>query len=125
MTPVYPTSRWYPLRPHAIQRALWDSPARFNVVPAGRRAGKSELCRRRGVAKAIGPQAYPDAHYVFGAPTHQQAKRIFWRDIKRMVPRWALVGADPRTAISETDLTIRFASGAEIIVFGMDRPERI
>ena len=108
-----------------MQRAFWDSPARFNVVPAGRRAGKSELCRRRGVAKAIGPQVYPDAHYVFGAPTHQQAKRIFWSDIKRMVPHWALAGGDPRTAISETDLTIRFASGAEIIVFGMDRPERI
>jgi hypothetical protein len=119
-----PIPRLYPLRPHAEQRRYWDSPARFNVVPAGRRSGKTELAKRRGVRRALRPQPYPDAHYVFGAPTHQQAKRIFWRDIKAMVPRWALAGTS-REAISEGELSIRLITGATIIVAGLDVPERI
>ena len=118
-------SRWYPLRPHVEQRRLWESTARFRVVPAGRRAGKSEISRRYGMALSIGPQRWPDARYVFAAPTYQQARRIFWSDIKRMVPRWALAGQNPRTAIRETDLSIQLGNGAELCVTGLDVPERI
>lgn len=119
-----PIPRLYPLRRHAEQRRYWDSPARFNVVPAGRRSGKTEIAKRRGIRRAIRPQSHLDAHYVFGAPTHQQAKRIFWPDIKAMVPRWALAGT-PRAAISEGELSIRLITGATIIVAGLDVPERI
>jgi len=118
-------TRWYPLRPHAEQRRLWDSPCRFRVVPAGRRSGKSELSKRYGVSRAIGPQLWSDARYVFTAPTHQQARRIFWNDVKRMIPKWALAGQNPRTAIRESDLSIRLHNGAEILVSGLDVPERI
>lgn len=117
--------RWYQLRPHAEQRRLWESPARFRVVPSGRRSGKSEICKRRAVSKAVGPQRYADGKYILAAPTYMQAKRIFWADIKAMVPRWALVGQNPRRAFSESELTVRLASGSEIIVAGLDKPERI
>ena len=118
-------TRWYALREHAEQRRLWESPARFRVVPAGRRSGKSELAKRFGVSRAVGPQLWPDARYIYTAPTYQQARRIFWNDVKRMIPKWALAGQNPRTAIRESDLSIRLHNGAEILVSGLDVPERI
>jgi len=117
-------SRWYPLREHAEQRRLWESPCRFRVAAAGRRSGKTELSKRAGVAKAIGPQRFADARYIYGGPTWEQGRRIFWSDLKKLTPRWALRGQDPRRAISESELSIRLASGAMIQVVGLDRPQR-
>jgi hypothetical protein len=119
-----PAKRWYPLRRHDGQRALWESPARFRIGACGRRSGKSELAKRKGVSKALAIQKFPDSHVVFAAPTYTQAKRIYWQDIKRLIPRHALAGGSTR-AISESELTIRLVSGAEIIVAGLDKPERI
>ena len=114
-------SRWTPLKYHPIQYALWNSLRRFKVVPAGRRSGKTELAKRKGVLKAIGPQQFEDAWYIFAAPTHQQAKRIYWKDIKRLVPKQFIVP----NGISESELTIKLITGAEITVLGLDKAERI
>ena len=124
MTSSRELSRWYPLREHAEQRRLWESPCRFRVAAAGRRSGKTELSKRAGVAKAIGPQRFADARYIYGGPTWEQGRRIFWSDLKKLTPRWALRGQDPRRAISESELSIRLASGAVIQVVGLDRPQR-
>jgi len=118
-------TRWYGLRPHVEQRALWTSSARFRVAACGRRSGKSELAKRQGVKRALAPSPYADYRVLFGGPTFQQAKRVFWSDVKKLVPRWALAGQDPRKAISEGELTIRLVTGAEIIVTGLDAPQRI
>jgi len=125
MKRIDPARSWTPLRPHAEQRRLWMSPARFRVVPAGRRAGKSMLAMRYGVKRARAIQRYPDARYIFAAPVYSQAKRIFWSNLKRLIPRHALIGGDPRRAISESELSIHLVSGAEILVTGLDVPERI
>lgn len=124
MTAPRELSRWYALRPHREQRRLWESAARFRVAACGRRSGKTELSKRAGVAKAIGPQRFADARYIFGGPTWEQGRRIFWSDLKALTPRWALLGQDPRRAISESELSIRLASGATIQVLGLDRPQR-
>lgn len=63
--------------------------------------------------------------YFVAAPTWGQAKRIYWADLKAMVPDWALPGRDRRTAIRESDMVIKFKSSAELWVIGMDKPERI
>ena len=42
-----------------------------------------------------------------------------------MLPRWSLVAGDIRRAASETELSVRLVTGSEILVVGMDRPERI
>lgn len=54
-----------------------------------------------------------------GAPTYAQAKKIFWGDLKTMVPP-ALRLREPR----ETDLTIQLVNGVEISCIGLDKPER-
>ncbi len=125
MPSPHDVSRWYPLRPHVEQERLWTSSARFKVAACGRRSGKSELAKRCGVRKAIGASVYHDYRVLFGGPTFQQAKRVFWGDVKKLVPRWALLGQDPRKAISEGELTIKLRNGAEIIVSGLDAPMRV
>lgn len=110
--------RWEPLRHHDTQQAYWRSPHRFNVVPAGRRSGKTELAKRKVVKHALrGRNGIYPARYFAAAPTFGQAKRIFWDDLKDLTP-------DSLTLdVSETDKIIKTPK-SEIHVLGMDKPER-
>ncbi len=112
------TPRYYPLKPHPVQLAWMRSNTRFNVVPAGRRSGKTERAKRKVVRKALMPDRV-DARFFLAAPTRDQAKRIYWGDIKAMIPLSFVVG-HPR----ESDLSIQLVTGAEIWVIGLDKPER-
>ena len=117
------TARWIPLKPHPEQLRLINSPARFKVVPAGRRSGKTERAKRNLIIQALKESSqgeWLDYRYFLAAPTRDQAKAIFWSDLKAMVPSWMRVGR-PR----ESDLTITLITGAEIVVVGLDRPQRI
>ena len=111
---------WKRLRPHKKQFEYFSSEKRFNIVPAGRRSGKTEIAKRRGVRKAIAYADSSDGWFVFAAPTHNQAKRIYWRDLKRLIPL-ELRGGAP----SESELTIPLYNGATVQVMGLDVPERI
>ena len=114
------TSRLYPLRYHPEQDRLMKSPARFRVVPAGRRSGKTENAKRKIVKEALTVTGRSDARFFAAAPTRDQAKAIYWADLKAMIPSklW-------REPARETDLSIKLWNGAEIYVIGMDKPERI
>jgi hypothetical protein len=113
-------SRWTPLRPHPIQRAYRNSKHRFNTVPAGRRSGKTEIGKRKLVRKCLGATTKWAPRYFAGAPTRDQAKRIFWQDLKD------LVGLDMmRRKPSESELIIYTINGGEIHVVGLDKPERV
>ena len=112
------TPRWEPLRRHSVQRAYRTSPYRFNAVPAARRAGKTELAKRKLVESALRTTRH-GARFFAAAPTRDQAKRIFWEDLKAMVPRH-LMACEPK----ETELCITLINGATIWVIGMDKPER-
>lgn len=112
------TSRWHSMRWHAEQERLIKSRARFKVVPAGRRSGKTERAKRRLVRACLSANVYCDPRYFAAAPTRDQAKRIYWKDLKALTPEWAIQDK------SESDLMIKFWSGAELWVLGMDKPER-
>lgn len=113
-------ARWYPLRPHLKQKQFYSSPHRFNVVPAGRRSGKTEIAKRKVIRAAMrGGKAMPGRFFA-AAPTYNQAKRIYWSDLKALCPQWMLAGRP-----SESELVIRFLNGSEVHVIGMDKPERI
>lgn len=114
------TPRWTPLRYHPVQQAYWASPYRFNTVPAGRRSGKTELAKRKLVKRALAGTNFDPPRFFAGAPTREQAKRIFWDDLKALVPRRLL-----RARPSEVDLMIPLINGAQLWVVGLDRPERI
>lgn len=106
------------MRYHPVQTALVVSKARFRVAPAGRRSGKTERAKRFLVEEAMAATRMP-APYAACAPTRDQAKKIFWQDLKELIPRWAIKDT------SESLLIIKLYNGAEIHVVGMDRPERI
>ena len=108
------------MRFHPVQQAWWNAKTRFNVVPAGRRSGKTEIAKRKLINALYTPANEPDPRYFAAAPTRDQAKAIFWNDLKLMVPRHLLAEA-PR----ETELCIKIINGAELYVVGMDKPERI
>jgi hypothetical protein len=112
--------RWSILRPHDVQRRFFESTHRFNVVPAGRRSGKTEIAKRRLIKRAVRGSKYDRPRYFAAAPTRDQAKRIFWADLKRMVPPAAMRGKP-----SDGELVIPLWHGGEIFVVGMDKPERI
>lgn len=110
-----------PLRHHDAQQAWIHSRKRFHVVPAGRRSGKTEIAKRKLIKRALTVQcAYDDPRFFAAAPTRDQAKRIFWQDLKAMIPR-SLMLERPQ----ETDLRINLVTGAELWVIGMDQPQRI
>lgn len=112
-------ARWYELKDHPVQLRLIAAVGagrRFPLVPAGRRSGKTERFKRFLVK-----QAYKiPGMYFAAAPTHAQAKKIFWDDLKA----FSLSAAHERRP-SESDLIIYLPNGSEIHVIGLDKPQRI
>lgn len=117
---IYLNSRWTELKYHPEQQRLWNSTKRFCVIPSGRRSGKTELAKRKLVTKALRGTRFPRANFFAAAPTRDQAKRIFWEDLKALIPR-GLIRGKPK----ESDLTIELVNGSMACVLGLDVPERI
>lgn len=112
--------RWTQFRPHPAGEAYSNSRHRFNTVPAGRRSGKTERAKRKLIIKCIEADTEWEPRFFAGAPTRDQAKRIYWDDLKALTPREFLSNRP-----SETELMISFKNGAQLFVVGMDKPERI
>jgi hypothetical protein len=113
-------ARWYKLIDHPEQLRLLDavpSGIRFPIVPAGRRSGKTERLKRFVAKQAM---KNSNERYFLGAPTYNQAKKIFWDDMK-MLTLSVLHQRKP----SESDLKIFMPNGTEIHILGLDQPQRI
>jgi len=96
-----------------LRKAQWrvfGHVARFRVLAAGRRFGKTYLALTELCRAAWGPGR--TVWYV--APTYKQAKRITWAPLKQMTRAyWA---AKP----NESDLRIELISGGSIALRGAD-----
>lgn len=97
-----------------IQKAYYQDNHRFVINPAGRRSRKTLIGKRKLLLRAL----QKPGRYFHGAPTHKQAKDIFWDSVLKDT---ALL----RSFKSETDLFVRLYNGSEIHVIGLDKPERI
>lgn len=112
--------RWYPLIEHPVQRALVnavDNGIRFPIVPAGRRSGKTERAKRFVARQSMW---YGDEKYFLAAPTYNQAKKIWWDDMKLLT-----MSVMHQKKPSETELKIFLPNGTEIHIIGLDQPQRI
>lgn len=112
-------ARWYKLKDHPVQLALVAAVRegkRFPLVPAGRRSGKTERFKRFVVKEA----SRVPGQYFAAAPTHAQAKKIFWQDLKLFT-----LSATHSKSPSESELIIFMDNGSEIHVIGLDKPQRI
>lgn len=111
---------------HPAQVAWYNSRARFNVVPAGRRSFKTERAKRKlvfgtpiGAPIWNGALTLPEGRFFAAAPTHKQAKAIFWSDLKDLTrPFW-------KSQPSESEHVITLLNDAELHIFGLDQPARI
>jgi len=110
---------FFPLKDIEVQlelvRAIKNG-ARFIYVPAGRRSGKTERGKRFLSKTAM---REPNRNYFAAAPTHSQAKAIWWNDLK------AMTGPAHSKNPSESELTIYLINGSTIKVLGLDKPQRI
>ncbi len=115
--------RWTPLRHHDKQVAMAEDESRIVVCAAGRRSGKTERAKRKLVREAVGFPVkrpdLPDGFFYATAPTFAQAKKIYWKDLKSLVPHVFV------RRIYEADLIISLHSGVELAVAGLDKPERL
>lgn len=111
--------RWYRLKDHPVQMQLVKAVregVRFPVVPAGRRSGKTERFKRFITKEAM---RNPGESYFAAAPTRDQAKKIFWNDLKLL----SFSQNFPKSP-SETELKIFFPNDTTITVLGLDEPAR-
>lgn len=103
---------------HPTQCAVWEGTARFRVVSAGRRWGKTRLAAVRLVTQAIGSQQ-GFGRYWYVAPTRVMAKDILWHELKQLAHPWL---ASPPL---ETELSLSFHSGASIRLMGAEDPDSL
>ena len=121
---------WPAMQVHPNRLRLITSQNRFDVVPGGRRSGKTTDALHRLTlgnwhlggthhGALYPPPGLTDPSYVYAAPTHKQAKRVAWTRVLRSLPKWAVRSS------SLHDHAIRLVNDASIYVIGMDAPESI
>ena len=101
---------------HPGQFDVYSNPARFKVMVAGRRSGKTHLARTI-LKKQAGYKNNKHVWYI--APTYRQAKQIMWRELKDSVPRnWVAKS-------NETNLEIDLKNKSRIRLKGADNPDTL
>ena len=97
------------------QKEVWNSPARFKVVAAGRRTGKSRLAAYlllvRGLQTSKG-----SIFYV--APTQGQARDIMWNLLLEL-------GHEVIASSHVNNMQIKLHNGTMISLKGSDRPDTL
>lgn len=93
------------------QQEISDSTARFRVVAAGRRFGKSYLAINE-MAKFA---RFPNQRVLAVAPTFKQIKNVLWDDLKSLLieRRWV-------KKINESELQITLVNGSKITLRSAD-----
>lgn len=102
---------------HAAQYEVARHRARFKVIVAGRRFGKSHLCKVQIIAKA---GKINNGRIWYIAPSFRMAKQIMWRELMNAVPR-SWLARKP----NETELTMYLKNGTEISCKGADSPDSL
>ena len=108
---------------HDRQFEVFNDPARFKVVAAGRRFGKSYLAKVMLLIEGMkmeneyGYDLKNRAIYYI-APTFEQAKRIMWQELKDM-------GRSVIESTLENQGIIKLINGREIHLKGADRPDTL
>lgn len=100
---------------HPGQMTVFNNKARFRVVCAGRRWGKTQTAR----AELLRAASKPKQKVWYVAPSYRMAKQIMWNDLMDILPpEWI-----KKTNMSE--LTIRLKNGSIIALKGADNPDSL
>lgn len=101
---------------HANQERIHNSPARFKVVKAGKRFGKTKLALFE-ILKAAGSTLNGTFWYI--APTYRQAKNIAWWDLNWLLPKQLV-----RRSV-ENELMKELISGSRVQLMGADNEDAL
>jgi phage terminase large subunit len=107
-----------PYAPRAAFLPYHNRTARWSVLVAHRRAGKTVACVNDLIRAAI-TCPRPDGRYAYIAPLFNQAKDVAWTYLKQY--------AEPILAGSpnESELRVDLVNGARIRLYGADNPDRL
>lgn len=94
---------------------VYRSKARFRVVVAGRRWGKTALSRVLMITRA----RTPNRKIWYVAPTYKMAKQIMWRDLLSAIPKGWIA------KVNETSLAIKLINNTWIELKGADKPDSL
>ena len=97
------------------QEEVWDDPARFKVVAAGRRTGKSRLAAYMLLVKGL---QTTDGEIFYVAPTQGQARDILWNLLLEL-------GQGVIASSHINNMQIKLVNGTQISLKGSDRPETL
>ncbi|WLR91039.1 phage terminase large subunit (plasmid) [Shinella zoogloeoides] len=104
------------LKVHLGQKRVLQDPRRFRVIVAGRRWGKTQVCKIALIQAAAGKK---NQLVWYVAPTYQMARDILWEDLKLSIPsKWV-------KRMNETRMTIRLVNGSTIMLKGADKPDSL
>lgn len=95
------------------QQQVWQDEARFKVIAAGRRTGKSRKACYKLITEAL---ETPNTDVFYVAPTQGQARDIMWQ---LMLEETAQI----RTGENVNNLQLRLINGSRISLKGSDRPD--
>lgn len=116
-------------RLHDAQLTIFDHPARFKVVVAGRRFGKSYLARVKLAVAALQDFAEHDGYSLleeevfYIAPTFEMGKRIMWGPLKNLLKMESEGGLIK--SVYENTATLTLINGRRISIKGADRPDTL
>ena len=97
------------------QKKVWNSKARFKVVAAGRRTGKSRLAAYMLLVKGL---QTTEGEIFYVAPTQGQARDILWNLLMEL-------GTSVIESHHINNMQIRLVNGTQISLKGSDRPETL
>ena len=109
----------FPYRARVGQAGLHEDPARFKVVVAHRRFGKTVFAVMQLVRAAVAAAPGSAARFAYVAPFYRQAKAIVWDYLKQYGR--CIEGA----RFHETELRCDLPNGARISLYGADDPDSL
>lgn len=101
---------------HASQFRVYHDPARFIVLAAGRRYGKTVLAMTKLITEAL---RIKKAQVWYVAPTYRQAEMIAWKMLFEMIPAQLIKKKN------EVRLEITLVNGSEISLKGADNEDSL
>ena len=101
---------------HENQQKVYDCSARFRLVLAGRRFGKTRLGIWEMIIQCL---TKPNQKVWYIAPYRNQAKSICWRKLLELIPK------EVDRHANETELILRFRSGSILRLEGTDGEDKL
>jgi len=99
-----------------VQKTILGADARFKVVVAGRRGGKT-YCSIASLAKHA---RIPNTKCLYVAPSYRMAKQIVWQDLKDL-----LRDVNWLKRVNESELTVTLINNSIIMLRSADNPDSI